>query len=33
VKREGLNVKEVDLFKAADRWVTEQSKTEERDNP
>jgi len=26
VKREGLHVKEVDLFKAADRWVTEQSK-------
>ena len=26
VKREGLNVKEVELFKAVDRWATEQSK-------
>jgi len=26
VEREGLNVKEVELFKAVDRWATEQSK-------
>ena len=26
VKREGLNLKEVELFKAVDRWATEQSK-------
>ena len=26
VKREGLNVKEVELFKAVDRWATEQGK-------
>ena len=29
VKREGLNVKEVELFKAVDRWATEESKRQE----